>query len=96
MIKLGYKYLNFYYIYSDLNFIKMERKIKILHVGSMITLKALQRYLDNEKIDNMIKDVFSSNINVGIGKSYSSDELYVFEKDFEKAKQVLELFLSEN
>ncbi|MCF6349920.1 MAG: DUF2007 domain-containing protein [Flavobacteriaceae bacterium] len=73
----------------------MERKIKLLHVGSMITLKILQSYLDNKKIENMIKNIFASNITVGIGKSYSSDELYVFEKDFEEAKNILDLFLNE-
>lgn len=74
----------------------MERKIKLLHVGSMVTLKALQHYLDKVKIENMIKDIFASNMTVGIGTHYSADELYVFEKDYIKAKEVLTAFLAES
>ncbi len=71
----------------------MDRKIKLLHVGSFVTLKALQHYLNEAEIENMIKDIINSGRLAGFGTSNSSDELYVFEKDFEQAKKVLDSFL---
>jgi len=74
----------------------MKRKIRLLYVGSMITLRAIQHYLDEQQIDNMIKDVVESGRLAGFGTSISSDEIYVFEQDFKKAREVLDVFLNKN
>lgn len=64
-----------------------------LHVGSMITLRALENYLNDEKIPSLIKNYSESARLAGFGSSESANELFVFEEDFDKAKNVLETFL---
>ena len=64
-----------------------------LHVGSMITLRALEKYLDDEKIPSLIKNFTESARLAGFGSSNSANELFVFEEDLEKAKKVLTNFL---
>lgn len=66
-----------------------------LHIGSMITLRALRNYLDSEKIPNLIKDFSESQRLGGFGGSNSVNELYVYEEDKNRANKVLKLFLSE-
>lgn len=70
----------------------MERKIKLVHVGSLITLRAIQKHLDDENIPSMVKDIVESGRLAGFGTSNSADELYVFERDFDQAKKVIEEF----
>ena len=64
-----------------------------LHVGSMVTLRALEKYLDEEKIPSLIKNYSESARLAGFGSSESANELFVFNEDFEKAKEVLAAFL---
>ena len=64
-----------------------------LHVGSMITLRALEKYLDDEKIPSLIKNFSESARLAGFGTSNSANELFVFQEDFEKAKDILTNFL---
>ena len=64
-----------------------------LHVGSMITLRALEKYLDDEKIPSLIKNFSESARLAGFGTSESANELFVFEEDIEKAKDILNNFL---
>ena len=64
-----------------------------LHLGSMITLRALEKYLDDEKIPSLIKNFTESARLSGYPSLGSSNELYVFEEDLEKAKKILAVFL---
>ncbi len=64
-----------------------------LHVGSMITLRALQRYLDDKHIPCLIKNHTESQRLSGYAGSESGNELFVYEEDFNKAKEILKTFL---
>ena len=59
----------------------------------MITLRALEKYLDDEKIPSLIKNFSESARLAGFGTSNSANELFVFQEDFEKAKDILNKFL---
>ena len=71
-----------------------KRQLKKLYVGSYITLKALENMLDSENIPSLLKDNFESARLAGFGASESSNELFVFENNFKKAKEVLKEFLN--
>jgi len=66
-----------------------------LYEGSMITLRALQNYLDDEKTPSLIKNLAESARLAGFGTSETANELYVYEENLEKAKKVLTTFLKE-
>ncbi len=73
-----------------------KRQLKKLYVGSYITLKALENMLDLKNIPSLLKDNVESARLGGFGASDSSNELFVFKKDFEKATAVLKEFLTQN
>ncbi len=64
-----------------------------LHVGSMITLRALENFLNDKKIPCLIKNFSESQRLGGFGGSNSANELYVYEEDYKTAKEVLKTFL---
>ena len=70
-----------------------QSKYVKLHVGSMITLRALQSYLDDEHIPCLIKNYTESQRLSGFGGNENGNELFVYEEDFNKAKEVLKTFL---
>jgi hypothetical protein len=72
-----------------------QSKYTKLYVGSMITLRALEKYLKDEQIPSLIKNYSESARLAGFGSSESANELFVFEEDFNNAKKVLTTFLQE-
>jgi len=66
-----------------------------LYEGSMITLRALEKYLDENKIPLLIKDIAESARLSGFGFNESANELYVYEEDLVKSKEILKSFLKE-
>lgn len=64
-----------------------------LHTGSMITLRALERYLNDEQISCLIKNHTESQRLSGFGGNENGNELFVYEEDFNKAKEILKTFL---
>ncbi len=72
-----------------------KKQLKRLHVGSYITLKALENMLDSKNIPSLLRDNVESARLGGFGASDSSNELFVFETDFEKATKILKEFLTQ-
>ena len=64
-----------------------------LHTGSMITLRALERYLDDAKIPSLIKNFSNISKTSGFGDLYDDNETFVLDKDIDAAKQILKNFL---
>jgi hypothetical protein len=69
------------------------RKHVKLYTSSLITLKSLADLLDANNIPSLIKNVFESAVLGGYGASDNSNELWVYEEDFDKAKELLSDFL---
>ena len=69
------------------------RKHVKLYTGSLITLKSLADLLDANNIPSLIKNVFESALLSGYGASENSNEIWVYEEDYNKAKALLEDFL---
>jgi len=67
-----------------------------LHTDSMIRLRALEHYLDKEKIPCLIKNLTESARLGGFGDLGVGNELYVYEEDKEASEKILKLFLSED
>ncbi len=72
-----------------------KRQLKRLHIGSYITLKALENMLDSKSIPSLLKDNVESARLGGFGASDSSNELFVFEANFKQATEILKEFLSQ-
>jgi hypothetical protein len=68
------------------------RKHVKLHTGSLITLKSIADLLYANNIPSIIKNVFESAILAGFASSDTSNEILVYEDDFNKAKELLEKF----
>jgi len=75
----------------------MDDKLKHikLHVGSMITLRALEHYLNDKNINCIIKNNTESARLSGYAGTGYIDELFVLEKDYISAKEILKTFLDE-
>jgi len=69
------------------------RKHIKLYTGSLITLKSLADLLDANNIPSLIKNVVDSAILGGFATSDNSNEIWVYEDDYDKAKQLLNEFL---
>ncbi|HFS66693.1 MAG TPA: DUF2007 domain-containing protein [Flavobacteriia bacterium] len=69
------------------------RKHVKLYTGSLITLKSLADLLDANNIPSLIKNVSESAILGSFVASETSNEIWVYESDFEKAKELLTEFL---
>lgn len=67
-----------------------------LYTGSSITLRILERYLNESDIATILKDNKESARLGGFGTAGEVNELFVFEKDLPKAKVLLADFLKEN
>lgn len=62
-------------------------------VGSLIEIQRLQLDLDDEEIPSLVKNNFQSGLRSGFyGGSPSQVQLFIYEKDLEKAKPILENF----
>jgi len=62
-------------------------------VGSLIEIQRLQLDLDENQIPSLVKNNFQSGITSGFyGGSPSQVELFIFQKDKEKATPILEKF----
>ena len=66
-----------------------------LHEGSMVTLRALEHYLDRKKIPCYIKSFSESARLAGFGNTFSNNELYIYEEDTKESLEVLKIFLEE-
>ena len=66
-----------------------------LHSDSMIRLRALEHYLNQEKIPCLIKNFTESARLGGFGDSGISNELYIYEEDKEASLEILKTFLKE-
>jgi hypothetical protein len=65
-------------------------------VGSLIEIQRLQLDLDDQNIPSLVKNNFQSGLRSGFyGGSPSQVELFIFERDVDKAKPVLEAFEKE-
>lgn len=83
-------YQNNYTMKDNLDYVK-------LYNGSSITLRILDKILNNQGITTIIKDFHESARLGGFGSTGETNELFVFEKDIDKAKKILKNFLaSEN
>ncbi len=69
------------------------RKHIRLYTGSLIILKSLADLLDVNNIPSLIKNVFESAVLGGYGASDTSNEIWVYEEDYNKAKALLKDFL---
>ena len=67
-----------------------------LYEASMITLRALQHYLDKEDIPSLIKSNFQSSNVAGFGSHMNDNSLYVYEKDRVVALKIVKTFLKES
>ncbi len=72
-----------------------KRKHIKLYTGSLITLKGLADLLDSKNIPSLIKNVFESAILGGYGASENSNEIWVYEEDYDKAKTLLDEYLKD-
>jgi len=83
------------YLVLNQNSITMDDKSKHikLHVGSMITLRALERHLDDAKIPSLIKNFSNVSKTTGFGDLYNDNEIFVLDKDIDTAKNILKKFL---
>ena len=67
-----------------------------LFTGSLIEIQRLQLDLDDHEIPSMVKNNFQSGLRAGFyGGSPSQVELFIYEEDMEKAKEILESFKKE-
>jgi len=66
-----------------------------LYEGSMVTLRALEHYLDKKKIPCYIKSFSESARLAGFGNIANNNELYIYDEDNETALAVLKTFLEE-
>ncbi len=64
-----------------------------LHVGSMITLRTLEKYLDEVKIPSLIKNFSENSKTTGFADLYDDNEIYVLEENLEAAKEILKKIL---
>jgi len=62
----------------------------------MLQLRILEFQLDEKGITSLIKNNSQSAITAGFGFNEYDNDLFVFEKDFEKAQLVLKQFLNDN
>jgi hypothetical protein len=67
----------------------------LLHLGAFIEIQRLEADLDQAKIPCLIKNNYESAKLAGFGALHANVELYVFEKDFETASQILKNLLDE-
>ncbi len=58
-------------------------------------LKGLANLLDSKNIPSLIKNVFESAILGGYGASENSNEIWVYEEDYDKAKTLLDEYLKD-
>ena len=72
-----------------------KRKHIKLYTGSLITLKGLADLLDSKNTPSLIKNVFESAILGGYGASENSNEIWVYEEDYDKAKTLLDEYLKD-
>lgn len=72
-----------------------KRKHIKLYTGSLIMLKGLANLLDSKNIPSLIKNVFESAILGGYGASENSNEIWVYEEDYDKAKTLLDEYLKD-
>lgn len=64
--------------------------------GSLIEIQRLQLDLDDNEIPSMVKNNFQSGLRSGFyGGSPSQVELFIYEEDLEKAREILENFKKE-
>ena len=63
-----------------------------LHSASMITLRALQHYLDQENIQSIIKSNFELGVSAGFATHINDNNLYVLKEDYHKAIEILKMF----
>jgi len=66
-----------------------------LHIGSMITLRALKKHLDDNKIPYLIKNFSNVSKTTGFADLYDDNELFVLEEHLTQAKEILKQFLGE-
>ncbi len=66
-----------------------------LHIGSMITLRALKKHLDDNKIPYLIKNFSNVSKTTGFADLYDDNELFVLEEHLTEAKEILKQFLGE-
>lgn len=74
---------------------KMEnRDIIRLHTASIVEIEPLKDMLEENGISTLIRDQFTEGLNAGIPNGVpNSIDIYVLEKDFEKASILLAEFL---
>jgi len=73
-----------------------KRKHVKLYTGSLITLRGLANLLETKNISSLVKNVFESAILGGYGASDTSNELWVYEEDYEAAKTLLDEYLKDS
>ncbi len=67
-----------------------------LFSASSITLRILEAQLNEKNIHTLLKDNQESGRLAGFGTTGNINELFVFNKDLEQAKEILEKFKQEN
>ncbi len=72
-----------------------KRKHIKLYTGSLVTLKGLSVLLDSKNIPSLIKNIFESAVLSGYGANENSNEIWVYEKDYDKAKILLNEYLKD-
>lgn len=73
----------------------MKEHVKIL-TGSSITINRIAFLLDQKNIPTLIKDNVESARLAGFGTAQNDVDLYVYESDFENAREIIEEFNKEN
>ncbi len=65
-------------------------------VGSLIEIQRLQLDLNDSQIPSLVKNNFESGLRSGFyGGSPSQVQLFIYEEDLEKAKEILDNFKKE-
>lgn len=69
--------------------------LKLLYTGTEINATVLKEILEENQIGSLIKNNMKSGLAAGFGGGYPESEasLYVTDKNFEKAKPILDDFL---
>lgn len=69
--------------------------IVLAYTGSEISANILKEYLATSDIHSIVKNIKNSSLTSGFG-TVTQCEVYIFEKDEEKAQPLLEEFIDNN
>ena len=91
MIPLLGTYIHMY----NLNQLIMEDLVNV-YSDTELTVSHLKNILADNGIESMVKNDFESGVSAGfVAGTQSSVDLYVFSKDADKAKPIVDKFISE-